>query len=176
MKRFPGIHVIPETPPASGDAETPTRKATRGRGHPPHFTVEQVRQALITHDGCLHLTAKALGCARSTVQEYCYRHPELQVEAVQAREAVVDEAEHQLYAKVRAGDSAAMLFLLRTQGKSRGYMERYEPAPVHHDLSMLSDAEMIALGPILMKLQTAALGPPKPPPLALARSPDAPPA
>jgi len=109
-----------------------------------------VRLALLKHDGCLHLTAKTLDCARSTVQEYCYRYPELQAEAVQARESVLDEAEFQLYKKVRDGDFSAICFMLKIQGKSRGYVERFEPVVVQHDLSRLTDEEMLVLGPVLM--------------------------
>ena len=39
---------------------------------------------------------------------------------------VLDFAESQLYAQVSGGNTAAILFLLKTKGKKRGYVERTE--------------------------------------------------
>jgi hypothetical protein len=121
-------------------------------GRPERFSVEQVRLAVTRSDGCLRAVAHALRCSRSTVQNYFRRYPDLYTEAVQAREGMLDEAEGQLYKLVRAGNLGAICFLLKTQGKSRGYTERPERPVPQHDLSRLTDEELLVLGPILTKL------------------------
>jgi hypothetical protein len=136
-------------------ATTPLRLASRGRvneGRPQRFTVGQVRAAFVRCHGSIVQVARVLGCSRSTVQEYRLRYPELFAEAVHAREGMIDEAEAQLYARVKRGDLRAIRFLLTTLGKGRGYVERAKPQDDQYDWSRLSDAEMLALGPLLAKL------------------------
>ena len=44
----------------------------------------------------------------------------------EARESMLDTAEATLYDKIAAGDTTALIFFLKTEGKSRGYVERQE--------------------------------------------------
>jgi hypothetical protein len=122
------------------------------RGPRQQFTPEEVEAALVKADGFLYMAARRLHCCRTTIHNYCVRYPDVQEAARQARESVLDEAERQLYTKVRNGDITSIIFFLKTQGKSRGYVERAAALGVQHDLSVLSDAELLALGPILTKL------------------------
>jgi hypothetical protein len=39
---------------------------------------------------------------------------------------MIDNAESKLYAKVVEGDTTALIFFLKTQGRSRGYVEKQE--------------------------------------------------
>jgi hypothetical protein len=126
------------------------RRAPGGR--PQRFSIEQVRLAVTRSDGCLRAVAHSLRCSRGTVQNYLRRYPDLYAEAVQARQGMLDEAEGQLYKLVRAGNLGAICFLLKKQGKGRGYTERPEPPVPQHDLSRLTDEELLVLGPILTKL------------------------
>jgi hypothetical protein len=43
-----------------------------------------------------------------------------------AREKMVDNVESSLYQQALAGNTTAMIFFLKTQGKKRGYVERSE--------------------------------------------------
>ena len=44
----------------------------------------------------------------------------------QARQGMLDNVESAFYAKVLGGDTTAMIFWLKTQGKRRGWVERTE--------------------------------------------------
>jgi hypothetical protein len=48
----------------------------------------------------------------------------------QAREALLDLAESQLYKKIEEGDLTSIIFALKTIGKSRGYVERHEKGKI----------------------------------------------
>jgi hypothetical protein len=43
-----------------------------------------------------------------------------------AREKMIDNVESALYSQALAGNTVAMIFFLKTQGKKRGYVERQE--------------------------------------------------
>ena len=55
--------------------------------------------------------------------------PALITALTEARETMLDTAESVLYSKILAGDITALIFFLKTQGKSRGYIERVSPGP-----------------------------------------------
>lgn len=77
--------------------------------------------------GNLAAVARALGVSRDVVYAYIERHPKAQQALVNARETMLDNAESVLYSRVLSGeDTTALIFFLKTQGKSRGYTESFE--------------------------------------------------
>lgn len=94
------------------------------RGVP--LSVERVKEVLIAKDGNITMTANALGVARSTVHKRITESPALREIVDDAREGLVDIAESALKREVLAGNIAAIIFTLKTQGKHRGYVERQE--------------------------------------------------
>jgi hypothetical protein len=60
------------------------------------------------------------------VQKFVANDPELTEAANEARETMLDNAESKLYTEAMGGNTAALIFLLKTQGKKRGYIERQE--------------------------------------------------
>ena len=106
----------------------PTKQAAKKRGHrPQRFTEEQVAQAVMEAGGILTTAARRLGCASCTVYEYIERFPALKHVLTEARESSVDLAESKLIEAIKNGNLTAIIFFLKTQGKSRGYTERSEP-------------------------------------------------
>ena len=116
----------------------PTKPTAKKRGHcPQRFTQKQVREAVIEAGGILTAAARNLDCARCTVYEYIERYPPLKDVLSEAREGSLDLAESKLMEAIDAGNLTAIIFFLKTQGKSRGYVERSQ-----HDLiSGTSDGE-----------------------------------
>lgn len=76
--------------------------------------------------GNLSAVARALGVSRTTLYKFLQAHPTAQQAVEEARETMLDHAESMLYRKVLDGDTTALIFFLKTQGRRRGYVERVE--------------------------------------------------
>lgn len=93
------------------------------------FSPAEIIQALRDSKGIKLRAAQRLGCTRGTIDNYCKRYPEINEAYLDARESTVDMAEDRLFQKaVVEGDTTALIFILKTLGKSRGYIERQEMA------------------------------------------------
>jgi hypothetical protein len=90
------------------------------------YTCAEVQQALIACNGLIYLAAEKLGCSSKTVLNYCGRYPSIREVVAEKRGKRVDVGEAALDKAVLAGEAWAVQFLLRTQGKDRGYVERYD--------------------------------------------------
>src|SRR5262245_6648578 len=90
------------------------------------YTRAEVLEALLACNGLLYLAADRLGCGSNTVINYMRRYPSLRRLVLEKRGRRVDVGEAALDRAVLAGEPWAVQFLLRTQGKDRGYVERSE--------------------------------------------------
>lgn len=93
---------------------------------PPKLTAAAVIAAIRDMNGNISAVARRLGVCRQTVYNYIERHPSVKDALVEARETMLDNAESVLYRAVLNGEAWAVCFFLKTQGKSRGYVERQE--------------------------------------------------
>ena len=85
-----------------------------------------IKRLLIAKRGNIAATARALGVTRKTVYSRISKSNPLQVVLHDARETMLDNAETTLYDRALDGGTAELIFFLKTQGKSRGYIERQE--------------------------------------------------
>lgn len=112
------------------------------------YKPKEVIAALRKHNGHIFLTARALRINYTSVRGYIQRYPEVK-EAFQAiRGEMVDTAENKLRDAIDNGEQWAVLFVLRTLGKDRGYVEREAPgaadgAPAAHVIRLPSKAKTI---------------------------------
>jgi hypothetical protein len=84
----------------------------------------KVLQDIESTRGNLAAIARAYGITRQAVQKFVSQDPELVEATNEARESKLDEAEDKLYTEaIEKGNTAALIFLLKTQGKGRGYIE-----------------------------------------------------
>ena len=67
-----------------------------------------------------------LRCDPETIHNYCKRYPAVQAAKVDARGELVDVAEAKRWQAVHRGDAWAIAMVLKTLGRSRGYVERQE--------------------------------------------------
>jgi hypothetical protein len=103
-----------------------TINETPKKGHPEIFTPEQVIEALTFTKGMRTKAAKRLRCTYNTVVRYINEYPEVAEAEIQARETMLDAVELKAYTQAMKGDTTMIIFMLKTQGKKRGYVERTE--------------------------------------------------
>lgn len=84
-----------------------------------------VIKAINTYKGNISAIARSFDRDRKTVYEYI-RKNDLWDKLIEARETMVDNVESALYQQALSGNTTAMIFFLKTQGKERGYVERVE--------------------------------------------------
>ena len=77
--------------------------------------------------GNLSAVARSFGKSRTWLYSILNnKYPELWDIVKEARESLIDDAESELQKQMFKGNIAALIFFLKTQGKSRGYVERQE--------------------------------------------------
>lgn len=82
-------------------------------------------------EGSLGVVSEAIrevGIARSTHYLWMKEDENYKKSVDELQDAVLDFAEAKLHSLIQKGDVAATLFLLKTKGKKRGYVERTEIA------------------------------------------------
>ena len=84
-----------------------------------------IEKAIIKAFGNLSLASKALGVDRVTLYKWIEQEA-LEQAVIEGRNTRLDFVESKLDQKIDSGDTTAIIFFLKTQGKSRGYVERQE--------------------------------------------------
>ena len=78
--------------------------------------------------GNISQTCKVLDMDRSTYYKWLKEDEDfkIEIESVEPKELFLDFTESKLVEKINTGDTTAIIFTLKTKGKSRGYIERKE--------------------------------------------------
>lgn len=90
------------------------------------FTKQQIAEALEKAAGFQTVAAQILKCDRMTIANYLKRYPELAEIHTNVVDTFLDKAELKLQGQIEKGNMAAIIFYLKTKGKTRGYVERVE--------------------------------------------------
>lgn len=90
------------------------------------YSQKQIIDALVDSKGLIFVAAKAVGCHPATIYDYAQKFPAVQETIETERGALTDKAESRLFDAIEKGEAWAICFYLKTQGKSRGYVERQE--------------------------------------------------
>lgn len=121
-------------------------------------SLDEIEQALRDTKGMVSVAAKKLGFQRSALYDRIQKSERLQMVIADEREAMTDTAELALHRAIVGGEAWAVCFYLKTQGKSRGYVERQEITG--------ADSGPIMIEAIDYRQAIAALAPPAAPALA----------
>ena len=89
-------------------------------------TAERIIAALKETAGLQTAAAKKAGVTYWTLNKYVKDFPAVAQAAQEAKEAMLDFTEGKLFEQIKTGNMTAIIFYLKTQGKSRGYVERAE--------------------------------------------------
>ena len=76
--------------------------------------------------GIVTTAAKIAGIDRSTHYEWIKTDEDYNQKVIDLENVTLDFAESQLHKQVKEGNTTATIFLLKTKGKKRGYIERQE--------------------------------------------------
>ncbi len=90
------------------------------------FTAQQVIEAVRGSRGFVTTIAKRLGCDRTYIYKLAEKFPTVKEAIEEEREGNKDFAEGKLFDQIDQGNITAIIFYLKTQAKSRGYVERQE--------------------------------------------------
>ena len=128
------------------------KKPTSARSAPPkgdlqhkgeeRYTADQLAEALRLNRGNASAAARVLECHPDTIRNYCARYPEVQKARESGGEVRLDLAEAALDRAVTKGEGWAVCFLLKTQGKRRGYIERQESISLTVSPKDMTDAQL----------------------------------
>lgn len=83
--------------------------------------LEQIKK----YGGNISAISRAFQKSRQTIYTKIKEY-KLDQELDNAREEMLDNVESALYKKAIKGDTTAMIFILKTRGKNRGYTQRHE--------------------------------------------------
>ena len=108
------------------------RPTGRPTGRPEKYTVEQMITALRRENGLVYRAAKRLRCSPRTIYVYKEKYPEIAEVTEQERELLLDDAEHGLAEQVRNSEQWAIVYVLNTLGKKRGYGTKSEIEHTHN--------------------------------------------
>jgi len=80
--------------------------------------------------GNITISCESAGISRSTYNLWTKSDPEFakRLAEIEPEEIMLDFGEHKLMERIAKGDTLATMFLLKTKGKRRGYIERQEVA------------------------------------------------
>ena len=88
--------------------------------------MQQMIAVITEMGGNVSACARRFKTDRHVMERYIAKHAETRQAVKDQREAMLDTAESVLGNRVLAGEGWAVCFLLKTQGKHRGYVERQE--------------------------------------------------
>ena len=90
------------------------------------ISIDDVLNVMDKYNGNVAAIARHYGVSRGTVYNRINESVELADALKDSRESIIDDAEAELYKQIKAGNTTALIFFLKTQGKGRGYVERQE--------------------------------------------------
>ena len=100
------------------------RRADKAKRPHPGIALDEklIAKLIVQHTGNVSRVADTIGSCRGSVSQVIDRSPELKQMLKQARERQLDELEQSCFDRaMESNDTTLQLFLLKTQGKSRGY-------------------------------------------------------
>jgi hypothetical protein len=91
-----------------------------------HLKPAQIAAALRKSHGLVSVAARMLGCAVQTVYTHISKHEIVAQAMREASDEILDLAEGKLFQAINDGNLQAITFILKTKGRTRGYVEETE--------------------------------------------------
>ena len=90
------------------------------------ITIPGLEKAIKDKRGNLAAVGRHFGVSRQYISKRVKDSAKLKKAWDEARETMLDNAETELYEQALDGNTSALIFYMKTQGKRRGYVERQE--------------------------------------------------
>jgi len=90
------------------------------------LTQGRIIEAIAQTKGYVSKAAQLLGVTSQTIYNYRDKYPKIAAAIQEEREQRHDYVESRLMDRIEIGEIAAIIFYLKCQAKSRGYVERQE--------------------------------------------------
>ena len=87
---------------------------------------KKLLEALELSLGVVTTACENVGCNRDTYYDYYNKDQKFKAKVDELQNVALDFAESQLHKQIKDGNTTATIFLLKTRGKKRGYIERSE--------------------------------------------------
>ena len=87
---------------------------------------KKIIAALIEAHGIVTDACKMVGISRETFYKWKREDEQFSKQTEEAGEAAIDYVESQLYKLIKEQNPAAIIFYMKTKGRTRGYVERYQ--------------------------------------------------
>ncbi len=91
------------------------------------FTEKEVLKAISDSGGIISKIAEKLTCDWHTAKTYIEKFEKTKLAYSAETESVLDIAESKLIENIQDNDNTAIIFYLKTKGRNRGYVEKYQP-------------------------------------------------
>jgi len=119
---------------------------------PVKYTNAQIIEGLESVNGMVYLAARKIGCSAQTIYNRMKSNATIRAACDNARGELIDISEQKLRLAVMNGEPWAVAMVLKTIGKSRGYVERQEVASTNGN-AMDGKAE-----PVIARLDASQIG------------------
>lgn len=96
-------------------------------------TEKQFIKELEDNRGIVGAACRSLGISRTTYYRWKKKHPDFAEAAETEISAQVDFVEERLLDLIETGETAAIIFYMKTKGRDRGYGEKYVPEVEHEE-------------------------------------------
>ena len=109
------------------------------------YNLKTIISAIPGTGGIKTAIANKLGCERNMVNYWIEKYPQVKKAYEQECESALDFAESKLMQNIKMGNTQEILFLLKTRGKSRGYVEKQEidhSGSFLHKVAAMTDEEI----------------------------------
>lgn len=87
---------------------------------------DKIIEVLNNSAGLISHAAKKLGVDRRTVYMWISSDPDLKLAVEEVRENIIDMVEAKMFNEAQNGNTTILIFLAKTIGRNRGYVEKQE--------------------------------------------------
>ena len=98
----------------------------RKRGQPEKASVRKILNAIPGTGGLIKDIASKLGVHYHTVLNYEKKYDSVQLAIQEEKDKILDEAESNLFARIKEGDEDTSKWFLARKGRDRGYSEKID--------------------------------------------------